>query len=115
MIISNIELIIKCLWCQKECKYSDDEIPDKCDIYSVCENCIDDVIPEYIKQFANKILEEEYWKAEEFFEGFDSEKEKKCFMRGIKEGIKHSLFRLVEDYEGYPLFNKIEDIIEKIK
>ncbi len=103
MIYGETKILGDCDCCDKEIDFEEESSS------VLCEKCETNVPVNIMKETMENIADEKEWENFDGYIGFNSEKEKKQFMKGIRCGIEHCFFKWAMNYgdEGINVFDTV--------
>ena len=112
----DIEIKIECNECKKKIV---DDWPYNIGIF-ICNECEEKLwnridFDKYIRELFEKIASnhDHSWLDKEMYIGWDTEKEKEIFMRGIRHGFFHALWAIAYELEDDELSDFVSNLDEK--
>ena len=99
-----IEITCKCQRCGSKI--------DPEEVVTYCDDCDNEIFTtQEIEEAINSVSDKDYhWTSKDIYDGFDTEKEKEIFMKGVKHGFCNALFWVCDYFDCIEYFeDNIED------
>ena len=110
MIDTNIEITGNCDECEEKIN-----LDEEC-IYLFHEDCFNKYAIKMMKDaMTDVITNNKAWEDYDHYVGFKNEEEKKCYMDGIREGMRHAFFWYADYYgnDGVLVFESLNVLFTK--